>query len=72
MKKLLVILIIILGSCGPREYPKMEKPFVIIDKFAHSQACNKGDCRYTYQDVNGEIQDFCDEGQKYDIGDTIK
>lgn len=72
MKKILVILTLILASCEERKGTVKVKPFIIVDKFTNSGACNEDDCRYTYQDANGVTKDFCEDSKKYDIGDTIK
>lgn len=72
MKKLLLICLIFSGCVNNT---KKEKPFIIIDKFVGSGNCsliNDCNCRYTYQDKNGNTNWFCDCADKYNIGDTIK
>ena len=34
--------------------------------------CGGGTCRYIYIDKNGNQRGFCEDANKYFIGDTIK
>lgn len=69
MKKLFFLLLLFV-SCINR--PKYKKPFIIIYKFPYGNLCNGGCCSYEYIDSNGETNFFCDDKNKYNIGDTIK
>jgi hypothetical protein len=67
---LLSILVLILFSCK-KEKKTYEKPFIIVGKFPDSELCGKDYCHYIYVDKNGYEDDFCDDENKYSIGDTI-
>lgn len=68
--KALIIFIIVLFLSGCRETQKLEKPFVIVNKYTDD--LGTGIAAYYYQDKNGNQQRFSDTNTKYSIGDTIK
>jgi hypothetical protein len=70
--KILVQSLILLALFACQEIPRPEKPFVIIYKNPSSGMCGGGTCRYIYIDKNGNQRGFCEDANKYFIGDTIK
>jgi len=74
MKKLFILIAIAisLSACNngvnPNTPNKMTKPFIIIYKSSTSTY----EAKYTYQDANGNQQNFYDYVNKYSVGDTLK
>lgn len=65
MKKLILIILVVIGSsCNE----PAKKPFIII----HKDVWKSGQCKYVYQDANGNSFNFYEFNDSYNIGDTIK
>lgn len=69
---LLIISLILISVFACKPYFNPEKPYVIIHKFPASMQCNKEYCGYKFIGSNGVIVEFCEDVNKYSIGDTIK
>jgi len=72
LKFLLILLIALLISCTGETKKPIKKPFVIIYKYPDAMRCNNGWCSYKFLDANGNVVEFCEDENKYNIGDTIK
>ncbi len=72
MKKLLILLTILSTLACNYPIPKegYKKPFTIIGKCACSN-CYIKSSEYTYSDVNGNLGQFEDDTDKYNIGQVI-
>lgn len=64
---LLTTALLLMCSC---KNPKLEKPFIVVDKIP--ALYNPKITTYVYQDRNGLRVSFTDSLNKYDIGDTLK
>jgi hypothetical protein len=75
MKKLkllfYIILFTIIFTLGCKPYLP-QKPFIITYKFPDGPSCQKEWCSYLYTDAKGHDYHFCEDKDKYNIGDTIK
>ena len=68
----LIVLFLLLGGCyNPHDgiYPP---PWIITYKYPDGVTCQDGWCSYKYTDGNGKSHGFCEDENKYSIGDTIK
>jgi len=71
---IIVLIVLMFTSCGsPNERYVMEPPFIIIKKTrGWEYKCGMSDWTYCYQDRKGDMECFCEEIERYNIGDTIR
>lgn len=67
----ILLLILCFFSCSKKNVSP-EKPFIIKYKYPNSIRAADGYCRYEYYDKKGNVFEFYDLPEKYNIGDTIK
>ena len=75
MKKLLILLLVLIGLVSCHKNQTIKKPFIIIGKCPYHYTYDNVKyvtTRYTYSDSNGRLEQFLDSDTLYHVGDIIE